>query len=144
MTPGEVYGYIAGHNLTFNFGGVIPSHGLPLLGDAPLCDLNGQCFLIFLPHHDAYDGHYIALLCQNTFWELFDPLGGVMKDPYVRAFMRSNACVINTAPCQSPSMVTCGLYCLYYAYLRSIGFARHDIVDLLTICTLYTLSLSVE
>ena len=142
MDPGDVYHYIAGNDLTFNFGGVLPSHGLPLLNGHGLTLLFGKCFLIFIPNDPSPDGHYVALVCHHDHFELFDPMGyPSIVDNYMANFMSNTLCVINTMPCQSPNLDCCGLYCIYYLYLRFLGFDSSDIMIVLSGCSVYALHL---
>lgn len=136
MTPRDVYSYVDLYKLQFDFAGVLPASGLQLFNSGTLRALHGTCFLVFLPDTIGLNGHYIALLCCGGHCELFDPLGyPTFFDHYLTTFMATHVCIINRMGCQRPHLECCGIYCIYYLYLRYLGFNSSDIIDMLVGCT---------
>lgn len=127
MTPGQMASLIlAQSRLSERFAGVIPSKALPLARKVH----NKDCFIVFSclkkeirnnqPH---YTGHYMVLIVNDYYCELFDPLATVRYlDKHVLHFMTHNPCLFNVRPCMTIKDINCGFICILYLTLRCHGY----------------------
>jgi hypothetical protein len=75
--------------------------------------------------------HWIAAFIRKNRFEIFDPLGGRIATYSAEYFKQISQHVgwENTKQIQSSYSISCGIFCLYYIYLRLKGTSSIAIVN---------------
>lgn len=86
----------------------------------------------YVVNTDNADGagiHWIALWALDDAVEFMDSLG-LPPEQYGWTFTRS--VLMNTRQLQSTDSATCGAYCIYFLYFRSLGLSMQSILEFFT------------
>ena len=76
--------------------------------------------------------HWICIYSQGEICEIFDSLGNNPKEyskHFTNLMQEYEKCIYSTVKLQSVSSNLCGIYCIFYCYLKSRGFELYEILN---------------
>ena len=111
-----------------NFLGVYPSCKIPETKKTK------YCFISNTENHNEPGEHWVVWFIKNSEIFFFDSFG---RSPYDRSFPHSFAdladqfkkCNYVSIPVQHPNTPWCGLHCMHFIYIFSIGLSVDDFLD---------------
>ena len=76
--------------------------------------------------------HWICIYSQGEICEIFDSLGNNPKEytiHFTTFIQEYEKCTYSTVKLQSDTSNVCGIYCIFYSYLKSRGFELTEILN---------------